>query len=1487
MKDFYRTKNIHYLPGRVRINMPGLINKACTAEKLSRGLSSAKGIFSYDINIFTGRVLIYFDEAMYSLENLVNLLERFVSKDSIETQILENSSEICANISNVHYNTEFRDLNLEKLWAHVLIGGAVLSLLFLKKRISGGSWISSSSLVFNFAALTAIVTGYPVLKRGLVRFAEKGSINQELLLGLLGYSSLLLRENVVGLGTIWASNALTLLNNLALARSRKELNKILYGKDIQVKIQKEKGIVLKYLSEVGKEDEILLVNGDKVSIDCIVAHGSGRIVYENTSGEEVTAGTVISEGSLVVEGSFTARPVRAISELAINYDRYSEIIDDNEPIIKKIGFLALGISLATYLFTKDAGRAMAVILASIPSSFKFTTSMALNNAIHNLDANNIRVIDPKALVTIGDVDMVIINKDILEKHSKTDHYNEDTVSLIKTLNSLGIEITPVKSISNSKEKALLVEQKQREGFKVCFIGGDSSDAEAMSQANVGLGVISGWSSIIYKAQLVVRHEQLKSIKNIFITGRKLKRVREHNKVITTGVSILSIPAAAIGRIPLLTAPLIPHLSSAAVILHSALLPIFSVRGDEKGYLLRGGTEAAATIEDKVLHGSIDSSQLSEKLLIDAHCLPSDHVCHILHVNKEWGLSAHEIICRQKIYGTNKIIKQKQNTFLTMFLEQFKDFLIAVSLGAGAISYILGEKIEAITISGIVLIEVLIGAIQEHRAEASLKSLEKLSAPEAIVLRNGQFQRVLSESIVPGDIVLLEAGCVVPADARLLEAVNLEVEESILTGESIPVIKSPELVREEAALADRTNMVYMGTSITKGKAIAIVARIGADTELGKIAQMLNDVNQETPEIQREMMVLGKKITKICIFSVAAIVLIGVLRGIPFLQMLRTGVSLAVGAIPEGLSSIVTIAMAIAVNRMAKKNAIARKLSAIPSLGSLNIICTDKTGTLTVNQMTVKEVYTMNKKWTVSGEGYNPNGKIIKDGKAIYEANDPDILKLIYGAMVCNNARLVKGSCGNWKVIGDPTEGALINLGIKGGFDHKEIIKQFQRCKEVPFDSERKLMSVICKDKEGNGTMYTKGATEILLDKCSFVFEKGSIRPINNEDKLRIVKENKLMATKALRVLALAFRPYILTAADKNIKENDLIFVGLIGMMDPPRSEIKISIEKCNKAGIHVVMITGDNKDTALAVARLIGLNKGKVMQGFELEKITDEELAKNIDDIKIFARTSPNQKLRIIRILKDKGFTVAMTGDGVNDAPAVKEANIGIAMGRNGSDVTKEAAKIVLTDDNFSSIVSAIEEGRGVRNNIKTSIYYILTGNLGEIIAIFLSAVGGTPTPLTPAQILWVNLVTEGFPALAIGARPPGNDTMSSTSLADTSFVTSKLIQKATLRGAVIGLATFGIFMWEYMRGGLLLKARTMAFASLVLTQLFHALEYRKNRENNKSMVSPAVLLSFSLFIVSIYVPFLRGIFGTTPLSFGEWAEVVLLSGAVAKFGSML
>lgn len=844
-----------------------------------------------------------------------------------------------------------------------------------------------------------------------------------------------------------------------------------------------------------------------------------------------------------------------------------------------------------------------------------------------------------------------------------------------------------------------------------------------------------------------------------------------------------------------------------------------------------------------------------------------------------GLTEKEAVQRRKTDGENIFAEDKKTNPVKIFAGQFKDVMVMILLGATIISIFLGEITDAITIILIVFLNAVLGFIQEFRTEKTLEALKSMTSPVSKCYRDGVLKEIKASELVTDDIIELEAGDRVPADCVILKCASFSTDESILTGESLPVEKRVGLKNDTDNSLNKPNIIYCGTSAVKGTCQAKVIATGKKTQIGKISSMLENIDDSMTPLQKRLAELGKVVAIICVGVCIAVFLAGVLRGEDTFTMLMSGITIAIAAIPEGLPATVTIALALAVNRMVKQKALVNKLHSVETLGCTSVICSDKTGTITENRMTVTEIFSGDNTYNVSGMGYRTGGKIcrINEDIPIKTAMEKSLAEFFKCSVLCNtatiriNSKLRNRNSGEWEVTGDPTETALLIMSAKGGTTAKSLEASHKKIKEIPFDSDIRYMAVLCKTPDGEKAYY-KGASEVILPKCShYMNEKGDIIPITSGKRKYI--ENKVieMSDKALRVLAMAF-----IQTDKlNPDQRNLIFVGLAGMIDPPREEAKTAIRKCSSASVRTVMITGDHKNTAVAIAKKAGLLKGKqAITGEELNLMSDEQLDREIDKYSVFARVEPVHKLRIVQSFKRKGEIVTMTGDGVNDAPAIKEADVGVAMGITGTDVTKQAADVILLDDNLATLVNAVEQGRCVYSNIRKFVRYLLSCNIGEVLTMFLGIIMGMPIVLMPVQLLLVNLVTDGLPAIALGLEPPEENIMNKPPRKSTDgFFAGGLMAKIIFRGVLIGISTLASFTLAIKLGGSIEAGRTSSLITLVMSQLIHVFEckseekglFRINIFSNIKLIL-AVLVSMTALILAVTVPQLQIIFETVSLT---------------------
>ncbi|WP_414583936.1 cation-translocating P-type ATPase [Scytonema sp. PCC 10023] len=917
---------------------------------------------------------------------------------------------------------------------------------------------------------------------------------------------------------------------------------------------------------------------------------------------------------------------------------------------------------------------------------------------------------------------------------------------------------------------------------------------------------------------------------------------------------------------------------------------------------------------------MSAHSLPEKAAAVWHSLEVDKSLELLKTNAETGLTPQEVQQRLQKYGPNELEETAGRSAWEILVDQFKNImllmLIAVAIISGVLDLLAWQQgslkpgelpfKDTIAILAIVVLNGILGYVQESRAEKALAALKKLSSPNVRLIRDGKPVEVVAKDLVPGDVMLVEAGVQFAADGRLIEESNLQVRESALTGEAEAVNKRAKLILpEETSLGDRINLVFQGTEVVQGRAKILVTNTGMQTELGKIASMLQAVESEPTPLQQRMTQLGNVLVTGSLILVAIVVVGGLLRGGNLQELLEVSLSMAVAVVPEGLPAVITVTLALGTQRMVRQNALIRKLPAVETLGSVTTICSDKTGTLTQNKMVVQSVYTNNSAFRVTGEGYAPKGDFQLDSQTISIDQYPEIQTLLVACALCNDSFLQQQQ-GQWTILGDPTEGALVTLAAKGGIEKDQWDSKLPRVSEFPFSSERKRMSVICKVEQvqtgvspltsvdpvisnllqsESYLMFTKGSPELTLERCTHNYVGTNSVPLKDEQRRQILAENERMASKGLRVLGFAYKPLseIPREGSDEASEQGLVWLGLVGMLDAPRPEVRAAVQECRDAGIRPVMITGDHQLTARAIAADLGIAKedDRVLIGQELQRMSDQDLEQQVDLVSIYARVAPEHKLRIVQALQRRGRFVAMTGDGVNDAPALKQADIGIAMGITGTDVSKEASDMVLLDDNFATIVSATKEGRVVFTNIRRFIKYILGSNIGEVITIAAAPIIGLGgVPLSPLQILWMNLVTDGLPALALAVEPPEPDVMKRPPFSPRESIFARGLGSYMIRiGIVFAIISIALMWWAYNYTnapgyqGDREAWKTMVFTTLCLAQMGHAIAIRSNTRLTIEMnpfsnpyVLGAVVITTILQLMLVYVPPLRDFFGTHWLS---------------------
>jgi Ca2+-transporting ATPase len=1589
----------HQLPGRIRIEVPGLKHNPKLSAQITDHLQGRAGVTRCTANPLTGRVLVEFSERQILFADIILAIDSLLNETVLRVTAKPEFPLDTA--------TGRPMLSPGRPLLNLALCGAAFAALFLGCK-TGPS--SASQAIQTSAAAVTVATAYPFFSRGLRRFLESNRLNYDLLTGVLVFSLLVMQRNVLGLAISSLVNTIALIRESSQRFAHRRIKEMSALLPQTARLACDGTVKAVPVWQLQSGDIFVVCTGEINPADGLIVSGQA-VVDDNRitgspyprvrlAGEEVLAGSLIAEGTILLQvrhvgaDTFLARITReALASFNIGFAE-----SGNERLLSFTVLLAA----VSYYFSGNLNRGIAILLAAAPTVLDLAMPVSYLPFLRQAMEEGIYFRNEEVMAAFAAVDTAVFDKtgtltvpqseigeivlfdpqytkeellqiaalaeagvhhpvasairkeaaqvkagpaplakDVLyspglgvqanvrgqrvlignsrlmeQEHLELAHTSgrarrlahlglipvyvavdgqirgiigirdvvkEESYEAINQLRLAGIRDFALISGDRKENTAQLADNlemdtalgnllpQEKERFiqqlkterqrKVAMIGDGVNDAVAMTASDVGVALgCAAAPSVACSGGIIIPSEDPRKVAQALRFSRRARELSRQNTALATGLAVVGLSLGTAGILTPLTAGLFANAG------------VMAVCANTVAYTLRHRYKADGmnSVKVKRTAGTVTNAP---SVVPDWHAFREQQVLDMLRTSVS-GLSSAERVVRLSGYGRNTLQLKRQTSLWELFLEPFRDFMVQVLLGAGVASALVGEFADALIIGGIIMLEASLGVIQGYRAERSLQALRELSAPSAVVVADGHCKTVQAEELVPGDIIILEAGDQVPADARLLEVTDFEVEEASLTGEAEPVRKDPQMLSAPGSIpADRLSMVFMGTSVVKGRAKAVIVGTGMNTQMGQVAKMLQETENELTPLQIQLNTMGKKVTAGCLAACVLVVAIGLLRGRPLLEMVRTGVSLAVGAIPEGLPAVVTIAMAFGVHRMVKKNIVVRKLSAVETLGCTTVICTDKTGTLTKNEMTVTDILGYSRHWHVSGEGYHPEGQLYCLDNVVDAEQDEELRKILSVATLCNNADYD----GNALIQGDPTEAALLVAAVKAGFPWQETREKFCREKEFSFDSARRIMSVICRDTTGTATLYTKGAPGSVLERCTFIFSKRKIIKLTDSEREVIQSVATGLASRALRVLAVAYRPVSEEEMAADVVENKLIFAGLIGMADPVKAGVQEAVAKCRKAGVKVLMITGDHPATAVAVARQLSiLHKGGILTGSEIETMNEEDLGKCLEETEICARTTPAQKLRLVRALKRNGHIVAMTGDGINDAPAVKEANVGIAMGLSGTEVTKGASSLVLTDDNFATIVEALEEGRAVGDNIRSTVRYLLPGNLGEMMAILCSSLTGSALPLIPSQILFVNLITESIPAMALGAKPPETGVLEqSPRKPDSSIVSNGLQNRILVRGILTGLTTFGVFK---LAGSNLTRARTMAFANLVTSQGFNLLNCQNgNREKNPYLL-PTTGASLALTLATLYVPFIRPLFQTVPLGIKDWA--ILLAAAV-------
>ncbi|MFZ7103183.1 MAG: HAD-IC family P-type ATPase [Peptococcaceae bacterium] len=1592
---------IFYLPGRIRIKIPGIKGQPLRAKLMERFVRRIKGIKGIKVNYRTGRALIFFNSKEISLEEveLVLLKARKYSYRFAENQQQKTIAEE-VSLEQAYYT---------KIRSFLLTSAAIM--LVLIKRISRGksSW-ADSLLLLSLSSVCTILAGYPLFRKGLDKATQEGKImNYPLILGSAGLALGLMRESLPGLLVIWFSYLNDLLQNKTLLNCRRQIAEMTEDYEVSSRVLIDGAEIPKRPAEILPGMTLSLRHGEVIPVDGKVVQGSG-LVYEGMlsgdsklilkeQGDKAYAGTIVEDGHVLVKAEFLGSGTTLAGLNRFNQPLNHEIERQIDKSGRSLANVALLLAVLSLITRKNRGLSLAVLLMGNPGNLHLARSAPLSKALRKISKQGILVKSANLLeksaeidkicfdktgtlthVTAKDMDVVALDKvfskadvlalvagieknlshplaKILVKKAKQEKipvrslkgevvpgygvqgylhgqkiilgskeflaaeglaveeraellatrfrhqdlgvlfvaYGNKIIGLvgikevlnpgvkasIERLRNSGIKdlalltgdreepalvigtelgISEIYTKTGPEDKVRLIQEFQTQGHRVAMVGDGANDSGALIQADLSFA-LNGRKNPggVAAAGVVLPDNDLTKIPDFIELNKHTRLITDQNMFLVKSLNSLGLALAAGNRLTPFKASLLQNLGTIGLFLNSSRIGRRKTKAKQlsSGEIKRALKEVSAAV------------QLGDYPGRDWYNIPKNKVLQLLHSHNEKGLTPGVSAKLREVYGLNIIERTRRTPWWRFFLKQFDDFMVKLLLGTALISLFFGRKANVAATLAILVVNTMVGVLQEIKAEKDTESLSKLTSATARVIRDGISLKISVEQLVPGDIILLEAGDKAPADARLLDADSLLADESILTGENSSVFKDTNPILHKQPLAERKNMIYAGTLILKGKGKAVVTATGFKTEVGKIALQMAGVKEQEIPIKRRMDELGKMVAQVCILIAALIAAGGVLRGRNLLDMFMTAVTLLVAAIPEGLSVIVIIAMALGVQRMVKKNVVVRKLPALETLGATTVVCCDKTGTLTKNQLAAEVIYT-------SGRWYprfSPSG---------FEKN-PEVERVLTLGLLCNS--IDPAETGSTKIWGDPTDAAIISAGSASGLFKKELIKEFPAIKEVPFDSESKMMSLYC-DDNGQEVCVVKGAPETILAKCRYFCQDGRIEAWGEQARSKVLKAAAVMGNKALRVIAVA---YCYNTTGNQNEDNKLIFAGMIGLRDQIRPEAKNAVARCHSAGVKVVMITGDHPYTAVTMARELGIyREGNLMlTGEKVDSLNDADLAELIGEVTVFARTAPVQKLRIVKALQNAGHIVAMTGDGVNDAPAIKAADIGIAMGQGGTDVARDAASLVLLDDNFATIVSSMEEGRNIFFNIKKSVRYLVGTNAGEVILMAAATLLGQPLPLTPIQLLWLNFLGDGLPAIALVSQEPGRGLMKQPPRDPRESIFAKgLGRKILRRGMLMGLGALGAYWRGNLRGGLA-KARTLGMSSLILSQFWHLFDTHKGieqgvQQNNKNnLLLFAGLSSLGIYLCSIYLSPFNSIFQLVPLNVLEWLFLFGISAAVA------
>lgn len=1512
-----KNRFIRAFPGRIRIEISGLKHNLEMKSLLVCKLQEIKGIENIHVSIDTGRALIYYDDTIIELHTIYqiiqsiesNFLKGLNSEKNEEHDIigdkLESSFYIIPKKTKQSCGKESIPLPL----AFSLLG---LGTLGVKQMLMGRSTLAKSSGLFYLSGLLSICTGYPFLKRGLKQMSINKKMNSDLILGVSTFALAFARENLVVLA------GLSLLHFVNWKRSQANIDNQ-NSQQLSFEIQQ-------YSHKQSKRGMIL--GAATLALTRNPLQGMSVLLGANPRPAIAATEYAWNQAELVSrDKKYTIPHNGSLLQLSrtktILFDDTSDLFREKLEAVQCISHdieeSQVWSVVAPLMKKSNHPLKDAVIEKVVQMGKTLRTAFSVESNSHGIRG------------TIQGIEICVGSKRFVEQHSeecnryyleakRVENKGYNVLFVSKNKKCIGfiigskVEVVPeLKKVSDwlshHKWKVGILNNSlnisytvlKRHGIETSWLQNNEEQivrrVTAIRLIGEDLIYVGGENKQESISRLEIPELSVKKLKNSL---QSIEYAQKINRMVNQHFGITKIwnyAGSLFAMFSIFTAPIIALMANAM----SLVFLSRAKRISEKIVLQKRdffGKHVKANRCDQII-GNDRAAW---------HSMTTEKMMSMFHVNQEQGLSDNQVMNLRNKFGMNQIQSKQSTSWIVSFLNQFKEFTSLILLGAAGLSMFTGGWFDGLAMGIVLLCNAVIGTMQERKAEKVVEALNEFRPPNCKVIRNQNTFDMSSKELVPGDIVCVEAGDRIPADLRIIHSWNLEVNEATLTGESLPIEKVDCILDLKAPLAERKNMLFMGTAATRGKAIGVVGAIGMDTEMGAMVSLVQGEEVEVTPLQKKVTSISKMFIKGAVAAGGLVLLAGIIRGLPITQMVATSITLAASAIPEGLPIMITIALSAGISRMSKNKALVRKLSALETLGRTTVICSDKTGTLTKNEMTVKAIATLNQLWTVEGNGYEPTGEIREISNEVAateidvteekgnEINEPnvsvnniDLERIMQISVLCNNSKLQMEQT-EWKMKGDPTEGALLCLAEKA-VSSRNYRELWSRCHEIPFDSETSIMSVICQNskKENEYIMFSKGSVETILDRCKFYQENGCVYPLNDEQKSRIMQRNTEFGNSALRVLALAYRP-VNWDADK-LEEQELIFVGLVGMIDPPKPEVEKSILEAYRLGVKPVMITGDHPNTAISIAKQIGIKTmtNKVLTGQDIEKLTDQALEEIVRNVSIFARVTPSHKLRIVKAFQKCGEIVVMTGDGVNDTPAIKKANVGIAMGKTGTEVTKEAADIVLKEDHIGSIIDGVKEGRTIISNIRKAVGCLLTGNLAEILVTSVAVIAGLPIPLIPIQILLMNLITDALPAMILAVNP-GNKTKQ-TKRQD--IVDKELYQKVITRGVLLGAGSLGLFTVSLAMGMPLAVAQSTAFATLVAGQLIQTFSWRQEgseetvRDWSKDhFFMTAIGISWLTLIGALYFPPISKIFHTVPLNIKQWILITAVAGSVSKLSKI-